>query len=125
MKPWLFLGVSELAITGLTQAQILPENLLSILIQLPLVAVIIWLQIQNQKWLEHMLEVQRKSLKEIYGQQQETLNMLLAQMESKQNKMSDRIELLTQQVAMFGATLGEAVNIKDVVDRLMDQMKKD
>lgn len=117
MKPWLLFGAGELAITGLTQAQILPENLLSILIQLPLVAVIIWLQIQNQKWLEHMLEVQRNSLKEIYG-------MLLAQMEAKQNKMSDRIELLTQQVAMFGATLGEAVNVKDVVDRLMDQMKK-
>jgi hypothetical protein len=91
---------------------------------LPLVAVIIWLQLQNQKWLEHMLEIQRNSIKEIYAGQQSFLNQLLGQIEAKQNKMADRIELLTQEVAMFRATLGEAVNVKDVVDQLMERIQK-
>jgi hypothetical protein len=124
LKPWLFLGVTELTISLAAQAQIIPENLISIFAQLPLVAVIIWLQLQNQKWLEHMLEIQRNSIKEIYAGQQSFLNQLLGQIEAKQNKMADRIELLTQEVAMFRATLGEAVNVKDVVDQLMERIQK-
>ena len=124
MRPWFFLGVSELVVGVAAQAQAIPENLISIFAQLPLVAVIIWLQLQNQKWLEHMLEMQRNSIKEIYDGQQVFLTALLAQMEAKQNKMSDGIERLTQQVALFGATLEEAVNVKDVIDRLMGEIKK-
>lgn len=124
MKPWLFVGLGELALGAAAQAPIIPDNFINIFAQLPLVAVIIWLQMQNQKWLERMLEVQRTSIKEIYDGQQVFLTALLAQMEAKQNKMADRIELLTQQVAVFGATLGEAVNVKDVIDRLMGEIKK-
>jgi hypothetical protein len=124
LRPWLFLGITEGIVTLAAQSQILPENLISILAQLPLVAVIIWLQMQNQKWLERMLEVQRNSLKEIYDGQQAFLSALLGQMETKQNKMTDRVDLLTQQVAMFGATLAEAVNVKDVVDQLMEKIQK-
>ena len=72
-----------------------------------------------------MLEVQRNSIKEIYDGQQVFLTALLAQMEAKQNKMFDGIERLTQQVALFGATLEEAVNVKDVIDRLMGGSKND
>jgi hypothetical protein len=124
LKPWLFLGITELTISAAAQAQIIPESLISIFAQLPLVTVIIWLQLQNQKWLEHMLDVQRKSIKEIYAGQQTFLDQLLGQIEAKQTKMADRIELLTQEVAMFRATLGEAVNVKDVVDQLLEKIKK-
>jgi hypothetical protein len=124
LKPWLFFGITELTIRAAAQAQIIPESIISIFAQLPLVAVIIWLQLQNQKWLEHMLEIQRNSIKEIYAGQQTFLNQLLGQIEAKQNKMADRIELLTQEVAMFRATLGEAVNVKDVVDQLLEKIKK-
>lgn len=124
MKQWLLVGLGGLAVGTAAQAQIIPDNFINIFAQLPLVAVIIWLQMQNQKWLERMLEVQRTSIKEIYDGQQVFLTALLSQMEAKQNKMADRIELLTQQVAVFGATLGEAVNVKDVIDRLMGEIKK-
>ena len=123
MKPWLFLGISEAALTAAAQAQLIPDNLINIFAQLPLVAVIIWLQLQNQKWLEHMLEVQRTSIKEIYAGQQGFLTALLGQIEAKQNKMADLIELLTKEVAMFRATLGEAVNVKDVVDQLLEKIE--
>ncbi|KKM93536.1 hypothetical protein LCGC14_1207430 [marine sediment metagenome] len=124
LKPWLFVGVSEALIGALAQTQIIPESMISIFAQLPLVAVIIWLQLQNQKWLERMLEVQRNSIKEIYDGQQVFLTALLQQMDVKQTKMADRIELLTQQVALFRETLGEAINIKDVIDRLMEEINK-
>lgn len=124
LKPWLFVGLGELVVGTAAQAQIIPDNLINIFAQLPLVAVIIWLQLQNQKWLEHMLEVQRNSIKEIYAGQQTFLTALLSQIEAKQNKMADLIELLTQEVTMFRATLGEAVNVKDVVDQLMEKIQK-
>jgi len=38
--------------------------------------------------------------------------------------VADRVELLTQQVALFRETLGEAINIKDVIDRLMEEINK-
>ena len=120
----MFLGVSEAGLAALSQSQVLPDNLVNLFVQLPLVAVIIWLQFQNQKWLEHMLEVQRKSIKEIYAGQEAFLTALLNQIEGKQDKMGDRIELLAHQVAMFRETLSEAVNVKDVVDQLMEKINK-
>ena len=124
LKTWLFVGVSEALIGALALTQIIPESMISIFAQLPLVAVIIWLQLQNQKWLEHMLEIQRNSIKEIYDGQQVFLTALLQQIDAKQSKMADRVELLTQQVALFRETLGEAINIKDVIDRLMEEINK-
>jgi len=123
LKPFLFVGLGEVLVSA--AAQVLPDNLISILAQIPLVAVIIWLQLQNQKWLEHMLEVQRNSIKEIYDGQKVFLTALLSQMDAKQTKMVDKIELLTQQVALFRETLGEAINIKDVIDHLMEEINKE
>jgi hypothetical protein len=124
MKPWIFFGASEAAIAAAAQTELLPANIVSILVQLPLVGIIVWLQLQNQKWLEHMLEIQRQSLKEIYDGQQVFLSALLAQIDIKQNKMADRVELLTQQVAMFAATLSEVTKVDDVIDRLMEKIQK-
>jgi hypothetical protein len=122
MKPWLFLGASEGAITLAAQAQLIPENLLSILARLPLVAVIIWLQLQNQKWLERMLKIQRESIKEIYDGQNKFLDNLLRQIEAKQEQMTNNVDNLKDEVAMMRATLGEAINVKDVVDQLVDRI---
>ena len=69
-----------------------------------------------------MLEVQRESIVSIYEGQQTFMNALLGQMETKQNKMSDRIELLTQQVAITGATVSELSKVDDVIDRLMEKI---
>jgi hypothetical protein len=124
MKYLLFVGLSEAAITAAAQADLLPTNLISILAQLPLVAVIIWLQLQNQKWLEHMLDVQRKSIKEIYRDQQAFLNTLIIQIEEKQNRMTDEIENLARQVSLYGATLSEVANMNELVDRLMEKLQK-
>jgi hypothetical protein len=124
MKPWLFLGVSEVLVAVSAQTNILPENLISIFVQLPLVAVIIWLQLQNQKWLEHMLEVQRSSLKSIYEGQNAFLDTLLKQIDDKQNKMVDQIEYLGKMVALLHATVSEVVKVDDVIDRLLGEIRR-
>lgn len=123
LKPWLFVGASEVLLTALAQSQMIPDNLIGILAQVPLVAIIIWLQIQNQKWLEHMLEVQRESIVSIYEGQQKFVNALLSQAGQKQDKMSNLLELLTQQVAITGATVGEMAKVDDVIDRFMEKIE--
>lgn len=124
LKPWLFVGLGELVVGTAAQAQIIPDNLINIFVQLPLVAVIIWLQLQNQKWLEHMLEVQRNSIKEIYAGQQAFLLALLNQIEAKQNKMSDQITGVEKQLNIFGAMLAEVASMDDLVERLMERLRK-
>lgn len=123
IKPWLFVGLSEASVVALAQSEMLPNNVINILAQVPLVAVIIWLQLQNQKWLEHMLKVQRESIISIYEGQQKFMNALLSQVEQKQNKMSDHIERLTQQVAITGANVSELSKIDDVIDRLLEKIE--
>lgn len=124
MKPWFFLGISETAIFIATQVEILPDNLVSILVQLPLVAVVVWLQLQNQRWLERMLEVQRVSIKETYASQQIFLDKLLSQMDAKQEKMISQVELLAAQIALCNATVGEVAKVDDVIDRLLTEVRK-
>ncbi len=123
LKPWLLVGAAETLVAALAQSQMLPDNLINILAQVPLVAVIIWLQLQNQKWLEHMLEVQRSSIVSIYEGQQKFMNALLTQLETKQNSMIDRIELLTQQVALTGATVAETTKLDEMLNTLMDRIE--
>ncbi len=123
LKPWLFIGATEILLTALAQFQMIPDNLIGILAQVPLVAVIIWLQLQNQKWLEHMLDVQRESIVSIYEGQKMFVNSLLNRVEEKQNKMSAHIEFLAQQVAITGANVSELSKIDDVIDRLLEKIE--
>jgi uncharacterized protein YlxW (UPF0749 family) len=110
--------------TGLLQGAILPDSLLRIFEDFPLLAIFLYSLYYLLKWMERMLEIQRSTIKEIYDEQQVFLTTLLSQIEQKQNKMADRVELLTQQVAMFGATLSEVTKVDDVIERLLERIDK-
>ncbi len=135
MKPWILVGVSEALLGVAVQSQMIPDSMVSIFAQLPLVAVIIWLQLQNQKWLKSMLDTQRealhaiyeantKSLNDAHESRNKFLNTLLGQIETQQNKMSYQLDELTKQVALFGATLSEVGKVDDVIDRLLAEIRK-
>lgn len=128
MKPWLFVGVVfykiSIGFIGLFQTELVSDSAWRILEEVPTLTIFLGALYYLLKWMERMLELQKQGMKEIYDGQQVFLNTLLSQIETKQNKMADRIELLTQQVAMFRETLSEAVNVKDVVDQLMEKIKK-
>ncbi len=106
----------------LMQADIIPIELLQAFKDFPLLFIFLGSLYYLMKWLEKMLEAQRVNLREIYDNNQVFLSNLLSQIEVKQNKMSDRIELLTQQVAIVNATVAEVAKIDDVVDKLMDRL---
>ena len=114
----------RIGVAGIIQTQILPDSIISIMVQLPLVALIIWLQLQNQKWIEHMLEVQRVSLKGVYEGQNKFLDNRLGQIEGRQKEIVNSVDKLKDEISIMRATLGEAVNVKDVVDQLMDRMPR-
>ncbi len=75
------------------------------------------------KWVVKILEDQRAGLREVYESNQDYLSNLLSQIERKQNKLEMDIGGLTKEVEMFRATLGEAVNVKDVVDQLLEKIE--
>ena len=122
MRTWLLFGASEALLTLAAQTQLLPDNLIGILAQLPLVAVIIWLEMRNKQWLEHMLAVQRQSLKEIYDSRNAFLDTLLKSVDSRQTEMRDQVERMENQMVIFAGMLAEVAKMDDLVDRLMDKI---
>jgi ABC-type transport system involved in cytochrome bd biosynthesis fused ATPase/permease subunit len=125
MKPWLVFGTTEAVIMIAAQTTAIPENLLLLLTNLPVVVLVVWLQLQNQKWLEHMLTIQRESLKSIYEGQNHFLDMLLNQMENKQDAMIKQLQHLTSSVEILRGTVSEIAKIDDVVDRLLLEIKRE
>ena len=139
-------GAGEIAVSILAQADIVPDNLISIFAQLPLVAVIVWLWLQTDKrqredkekdrlWLEHMLETQRSSIKETYRSRDDLMSALVGQIEKKQSdmmnevkflsqQMADEIKLLNQQIAINTATVNEIAKVDSVVSDLIDRLEK-
>jgi hypothetical protein len=117
MRPWLVFGTTEAAVIVVAQTSVIPDNLLLLLTNLPIVALVVWLQLQNQKWLEHMLSIQRESLKSIYENQNQFLDMLLNQMESKQDGMIKQLGDLTNSIEILRGTVSE-VSEKSRIDMI-------
>ena len=84
---------------ALSQIDIIPEGLGNLL-QLPILAAFIWLTISFLKW------------------HHEQMKMLLETYEQRLNKMSDRIELLTQQLAMNTGTVNESLRTGELIDEV-------
>jgi hypothetical protein len=139
------LSVSEITLIGLFQSDVVSGDVLQILEQYPPLVVVLVVvyylqkvqrediqerrkqQVEDAKetreWLEKMLETQRISLKETYEGQQQFVSVLLSQIESKQNNMSDRMELLTQQLAINTATVSEVAKVDSIVSELIARLE--
>jgi hypothetical protein len=129
--PIIFLGVYEISRMGLVYAMAqtpdIPGGLWDVAKEFPGLVIAggaAYSAYYVMKWLDKMLEAQRLALKEVYDSNQIFLSGLLGQIEAKQNKMADRIELLTQQVALINATVSELAKMDDVVERLMDKLER-
>lgn len=120
---------------SLFQSQIVSDSMLRILEQFPIVVLVIFTSYYTQKqqrednrqtrqWLEHMLEVQRNSLKEIYESQATFLSTLINQIAAKQEKMSEIMELLTQQVALNTSTVSEIAKVDTIVAELITRLEQ-
>lgn len=130
-KPLLTFGIGEILIGVLAQVDTMPDNLISIFAQLPLVAVIVWLWLQTDKrqredkekdrlWLEHMLELQRESIKEAYGSRDASIG----QIGQNQSDMISEIKGLTQQLQINTATVNEIAKVDSVVSDLIDRLER-
>ena len=107
----------------MVQLDFVPENLVGLLLQLPLVGLIVWLQLQNQKWFERMLSLHDESVKEIYAKNQVLVNDLLGIMQCRQVKMLEAVGLLEKQIDLFRANLSEIVELEDLVGRILEKIK--
>lgn len=117
-------GLLEVFRIGLSQAQTDPEQgFWDLARDFPILAIFLVSIYFILKWVVKILEDQRTGLREIYESNQDYLSDLLRQIEAKQNKLETKIEKLTGEVEMFRATLGEAVNVKDVVDQLLEKIE--
>lgn len=118
------LTIYETAVISLAQAEIVPNGIWEIVKDFPVLGLFLATLYYLMKWLDKTLEAQRLALKEVYESNQLFLSTLLNQIETKQNRMADRIELLTQQVALSTATLSEVVNFEDSIKRLMEKIQE-
>ena len=117
-------AVSELTLTGLTQAQIIPSEFASILIQLPVVGLFVWYVLhsnkQNREWLDHLMEVQDAR----HARTIELFEKILERMDIRQNQMADRVELITQQLAINTSTVNESMRLGELAEELKGLVKK-
>ena len=119
---FIMLGLYGGSLIGLAQADVIPGGLWEIAKNFPILAIFMATVYWFSNKLERMLEAQRIALKEVYDSNQIFLSSLLNQIEAKQNKMADRIELLTQQVSLLRVTLKETVSWGEMVKMLMDRL---
>jgi hypothetical protein len=145
LKAVVGLSAYQVALIGLFQADIVSGDVLQILEQYPplvvVLVVVYYLQKaqredirerrkqqvedagETREWLESMLANQRSSLKEVYEGQQKFVTVLLSQIESRQNNMSDRVELLTQQLAINTSTVSEIAKVDSIVGELIARLE--
>lgn len=136
----------EAIVLSILQSDIMSDSLMRILEQFPVLGVILIVMYYMQKAyredaketnarLEHMLEAQRVNLKEIYETNKEGnrltyevnqtfLSTLIAQIEAKQTRMSDRIELLTQQLAINTSTVNEIAKVDSIISELIARLEE-
>jgi hypothetical protein len=139
------LGVYELALAGLFQAEIVSKDIFQILEQYPPLVVVLVVvyylqkvqrediqerrkqQVEDAKetrqWLEKMLETQRTSLKETYAGQQQFITALLSGIESEQNKMAELVGKLADQLAINNATVGEIARVDSMFSELIARLE--
>lgn len=104
-------SISELTIWSLSQIDIIPEQLLSIFAQLPLVALFAWYVLhsnkQNREWLDHLLETQDNR----HTRTTELFEKILDRMDKRQGEMN-------QQLTINAATANEISKIVELIGRL-------
>lgn len=109
----LTLTILELSTIGLAKFQLVPNEVLSILTQLPIVGLFGWYVLhsnkQNREWLDHLLETQNDH----HQRTLELFDKIFERMDIRQNQMADRIELLTRQLAVNSSTINEAMRINE------------
>jgi hypothetical protein len=140
------ISIYQIAIVGLFQSDIVSDKVFGVLEQYPPLVVVLVVVYYLQKvqredikerrlqhkednqetraWLEKMLEIQRQSLKEIYGSQQAFLTPLLSEMEIKQNRMVENIERLSQQLSVNTATVNEVAKVDSIVSELIARLEQ-
>lgn len=114
--------IAEYGLSLLVQTGILSGDWTGVLEQLPFVGILIWLwyvsnrrdteqEERSQKHLEYMLEIQRNFFRDTIDAQNVRVN-----------QMADRIELLTQQLAINTSTVNEVSKVDDVLDLLIKRL---
>lgn len=115
---FLTFAIGELAAAGLAQAQIIPSEFASILVQLPVVGLFAWYVLhsnkQNREWLDHLLKTQDDR----HTRTIELFEKILERMDIRQNQMADRVELITQQLAINTSTVNESMRLGELAEEL-------
>ncbi len=118
-------AISELVLTGLAQTQIIPGEITSILIQLPVVGLFAWYVLhsnkQNREWLDHLMETQDERHKRTL----ELFEKILERIDIRQNQMADRVEAITQQLAINTSTVNESMRMGELAEELKGIVKGD
>ncbi len=117
-------SVTQMGVIGIDQAQVMPSEFSSILIQLPVVGLFIWYTLysgkQNREWLDHLMTIQD----ERHQRTDALFEHILERMDIRQNQMADRMELLTQQLAVNSGAINEAMRLAELAEELKKLVKQ-
>lgn len=132
----ILIGISlvsiDIVLAALAQIDIIPDGLGNLL-QLPILAAFIWLTISFLKWhheqskMMHethdkanarMVEDHQERIKMLLDTHSQTVTMLLGTYEQRLNKMSDKMELNGQQLAINTVTVNESIRTSELIEEV-------
>jgi len=123
MEQIVLFTVSEVLTIILSQVGVLPSEFSSVLIQLPVVGLFAWYVLysnkQNREWLDQLLKTQEVR----HSHTIELFEKIIERMDIRQNQMADRIEILTQQLAINTSTVNESMRLgelREALEKLAD-----
>lgn len=117
-------GSVEIIRISLAQTDVVPAGFWEIAKDFPVLAIFLGTLYYLTKWGERMLEAQRVALKEVYEAHQTFVASLLDQIERKQSKIDESVGKLADEITVLRGTLAEVANMNDVIDRLLEEVRK-
>jgi predicted PurR-regulated permease PerM len=118
MRLALTFAISEVALIGLAQSNIIPSDLISIFIQLPLIGLFAWYVLKKDRdtreWIDHLMEEQEKR----YNRTIDLFEKIIDRQDNRQADLITTLALLEKTLTLNTATVSESMRLGELIDEL-------
>lgn len=108
----------EAAYFGLAQTDIIPPDLLSIFIQLPLIGLFAWYVLKKDRdtreWIDHLMEDQEKR----YSRTIDLFEKIIDRQDNRQADLIKALSTFEKTLTLNTATVSESIRLSELIDEL-------
>jgi hypothetical protein len=116
--------ISNAALIGLAQSDIIPSDLISIFIQLPLIGLFAWYVLKKDRdtreWIDHLMTEQEKR----YNRTIDLFEKIIDRQDNRQAEWIRSLSDIKNILTLNTATVSESIRLTDLVDSVTEELKK-